>query len=294
MTSAKNPFGTLPRREFLRALGAAGLPVLAPGPGPAAPGPELPDMDTDMDTDAEPAPRSGDVVEVGRPLVDQPLLADLQRCSLPTKYARLGAPGTQLRVIHETAGPGLYTVGELRHEGNPDLVRMSLAARQRFGTSELFNATLSGAVTAALSDAEAQAQGEFVERLVDDGHSAGLVVLAPHGGAIEAKTDAQAEHLNAALADLGVSSWICKGWRRGGGAFERWHIRSTDLSPCSFPGLGAIASRGFAHALSFHGMDSGGVLIGGAGPLALKQQLAAAISAALRGTTIEVAVASSA
>ncbi|MCX4247794.1 hypothetical protein [Paraliomyxa miuraensis] len=84
--------------------------------------------------------------------------------------------------------------------------------------------------------------------------------------AIELHTHKQAERITTTLAAKGVSSWICKGYRQGGGAYARWHITSTDLSPNSFPGLDAIATRGFAYAVSFHGMSSEGVLVGGGAP----------------------------
>src|SRR5690606_23932851 len=140
-----------------------------------------------------------------------------------------------------------------------------------------------------LSDAEAQAQSEFVERLVDDGQNTGLIVIAPHGGDIEPHTDHQAQQLAAMLS---ASSWICKGWRQGGSAFDAWHIRSTDIHPDSFPGLKHISTRGFAYAVSFHGIDdNAGVIISGGAPLELKQMIALAIQAVI-DSKIPVTVAS--
>jgi phage replication-related protein YjqB (UPF0714/DUF867 family) len=198
--------------------------------------------------------------------------------------------GRQVRITRPGFGTAIYTIDELRNEDNPNICRMNIYGRQRLGTSDTFAATLSNVVTAVgLSDAEAAAQSEFVERLVDDGQNHGLIVVAPHGGEIETGTDEQAEYLTAAL---GASSWLCKGWRVGGGAYDAWHIRSGDLHPDSFTGLKQVANRGFAYCVSFHGMDSieGGVVIGGGAPYELKQQVANAIAAALP-TSMAVSVA---
>jgi phage replication-related protein YjqB (UPF0714/DUF867 family) len=143
-------------------------------------------------------------------------------------------------------------------------------------------------VASGLTDEEAEAANEFVERLVDDDNNLGLVVIAPHGGIIEVNTDRQAEAVTAAL---NCSSWICKGWKAGGGGYDRWHITSTKISPRSFPGLGLIASRGFAYSVAFHGMSSGGVLIGGAAPQELKEMVQAAILDELSDPDIDVVIA---
>jgi phage replication-related protein YjqB (UPF0714/DUF867 family) len=88
-----------------------------------------------------------------------------------------------------------------------------------------------------------------------------------------------------------VSVWRCKGFKDGGGAFERWHITSTDLHEESFPLLKKIICRGFTHAVAFHGFSEADVLIGGLAPLALKQEIEAAIEDALAGSGIPVRIA---
>jgi phage replication-related protein YjqB (UPF0714/DUF867 family) len=293
MTKSYDP---LFRRDFFKTLGVAALPMLAQG------------------CDAEPAPdeelRAGPPkakgkgakgqaatnlyeVSVQRALTEQAIISDRQRCSMPSKLGSLAGVGRQVRITRPGFGHAIYTVDELRKSDDPDVVRMNIYARQRLGTSEPFAASVTNKVVATgLSDAEAEAQSEFVERLVDDGDNNGVVLLAPHGGMIEVGTDKQAEYLTTALSNYGASSWICKGWRQGGGAFDAWHIRSGDLHPDSFPGLAKIANRRFAYAVSFHGMDSieGGVVVGGGAPHWLKQQFAAAVAAALP-TSIAVSVA---
>jgi phage replication-related protein YjqB (UPF0714/DUF867 family) len=166
---------------------------------------------------------------------------------------------------------------------------MGQHARQRLGTSNPFDAMLVKPVVAAgLTDAQAEAADECVERLVDDGNNDGLVIIAPHGGQIEFNTDPQAE---AATAALQCSSWIVKGYKSNGSAYDAWHITSTQISPRSYPKLGLIAKRGFAYAVSFHGMHAGGVLIGGGAPQELKQMVREAILAELSDPDIQVEIA---
>jgi len=86
--------------------------------------------------------------------------------------------------------------------------------------------------------------------------------------------------------------WGCKGFRTGGGAFERWHITSTDVHEASFPLLKTILPRGFAHAVAFHGFSEEDVLVGGAAPMTLKREIAAALEGVLAGSGIPVRVAS--
>jgi len=142
-----------------------------------------------------------------------------------------------------------------------------------------------------LTDAEVEAQGGFVERLADDGASAFLIAIAPHGGWIERFTDMQAERLRDALASVGASSWLCRGHRPGGGTYARFHVPSTAIDEASFPLLGRVLGRGFAHAVAFHGHDVPGVLIGGSAPGAQKLAVKAALDAALAGAGVAVRVA---
>jgi phage replication-related protein YjqB (UPF0714/DUF867 family) len=226
-------------------------------------------------------------VVVANTLHSQAHKHDPYACSVPRSLPGLMI-GDQIRITRGPDDYALYTIVERRISDNPNILRMGLNARQRLGTANGFQANVINPVVAVgLTDAQAQLTDEFVERLVDDGRNTGLVVLAPHGGMIEARTDLQAELVTAAL---GCSSWICKGYKQGGGGYRRWHITSTRLSPRSFPGLGEIANRGFDQAVAFHGISSGGVLISGTAPRALKIMVRAAIVAAVRDPGIEVTI----
>jgi phage replication-related protein YjqB (UPF0714/DUF867 family) len=169
---------------------------------------------------------------------------------------------------------------------------MALPARQRLGTTDEFDAIIDTRVThPTFSDDEAQAQSEFVERLDDDGCQRMLVAIAPHGGMIERGTDRQAERVASILGAAHASAWRCKGFKVGGGAFERWHITSTEIHEASFPLLKTISARGFAHAVAFHGFSEADVLVGGAAPLPLKQAIACALKRAVADSDIPVRIA---
>ena len=223
----------------------------------------------------------------------QDLIKRKEHCSAdPERVATVGrALGHQVRIKRNDSEYGLYTVSEVRQENPDGIVRMSGAGRERLGTNEGFAGTLDSQVPdPSCTDAEAEAEGEFVERLSDDGINRGLIVIAPHGGDIERYTDEQAECVASQLAAKGVSSWLCKGWKPGGGAFERWHITSTDIHEASFPLLDSIIARCFTYAVAFHGYtpDPGqpDILVGGTS--ALREEVVMAIKDAVADSDITV------
>lgn len=199
----------------------------------------------------------------------------------------------QVRIIRRENGEyGLYTVSEARQETPDEVVRMGLVGRRRLDTDDEFDAVLDSQVThPTMTEDEAKLGSELIERLDDDGLHTALIAIAPHGGSIEPRTDQQAERVASRLAANGVSSWRCKGWKDGGGAFDRWHITSTDINEASFPRLASMIDRGFAHAVAFHGFDEPEILIGGCAKAALKQEIKEAIERATTGSGIAVRIA---
>ena len=136
--------------------------------------------------------------------------------------------------------------------------------RFRVPTVEPFQCKINPQVAAVgLDDDRAKAYSEFVEHLVDDDSNRELVVIAPHGGDIEAHTDEQAQQLAQHLPSDCVSVWTCKGYKKDGGALDRWHITSTDISEESFPKLKTIYRRQFKYAIAFHGWTGDSICIGG-------------------------------
>jgi len=218
-----------------------------------------------------------------------------EHCSAdPEKLTTIGrANGQQIRVKNTDNNEyAIYTVSETRQESPDSIVRMGQTARKKLGTTSEFNAIVdSQVVHPSFTDEEAEANSEFVERLTDNGTHTGLVAIAPHGGNIEIYTDEQAERVASQLAEKGVSSWRCKGWKQGGGAYDRWHITSTEINPASFPLLNTIINRSFTHAVAFHGFTESEILIGGGANLELKQEIQLAIKNAVNGSNIIVEIA---
>lgn len=223
---------------------------------------------------------------VGQPDVD----AHPEWCSVDSAtLAAIGREvGHQARIRRSAAEFALYTIAETRLLELPGTVRMGPAGRERLGPGDEFAAMIDAlGPDPTRSDAAAEAAGELVERLCDGGGR--LIAIAPHGGDIEPHTDDQAEQVRVLLAAEGASSWLCRGWRPGGGAVDRWHITSADLAPACFPQLHTVIGRGFTHAVAFHGSGGSEVLVGGgATSSGLQQAIAAAIRLAT-GLAVRVA-----
>jgi phage replication-related protein YjqB (UPF0714/DUF867 family) len=172
--------------------------------------------------------------------------------------------GQQVRIEIPTPNGttrALYTVTDI-HDEEPDAVYLGYTNLEKpwerleleLDLTDTPTGKVNAQVTAeGLTDAEAEAHSEFIENVTDNGRNHGLVVIAPHGGNIEKYTDEQAEHVGQKLSSKYVSEWICKGFDKGGGAFNRWHITSTDISEESFPKLKTIFGRYFEYSVAFHG-----------------------------------------
>jgi len=200
-------------------------------------------------------------------------------------------PGRQVRIHHDDQF-ALYTVSEQLHETSDAVVRLGLGGRKRLHDEGEFEGRLdTKVVDPDLCDREAREAGELVERLTDDGSQTFLIAIAPHGGEIEEHTDEQAERVAEDLGPALCSAWRSKGWKPDGGAFERWHITSTDIDPVGFPLLESVMSRRFVHAVAFHGFDDEpGVLIGGTASAAVKDKVRQAIQDVLpEGLHVRVA-----
>jgi phage replication-related protein YjqB (UPF0714/DUF867 family) len=205
-----------------------------------------------------------------------------EHCSVdPHRLLEIGADvGSQVRVLTGTDDQVLFTVSESRDEDPDRVVRIGLTGRRRFGSEDEFDGIIDSQVPhPILDDTKAEELGEFVERL-HDGSSSTIIAIAPHGGDIELNTDRQAEQVRTRLAAFGASSWLCRGWKDNDRAFESWHITSDETNPRSFPLLDSVASRGFTHAVSFHGFGEPLVLVGGLASEEFRKEIACAIDSA--------------
>jgi phage replication-related protein YjqB (UPF0714/DUF867 family) len=201
-----------------------------------------------------------------------PAVPEREWCLVPERLRRRRglAVGQQVR-LRSGDGPALFTVRD--PPDDRDTPAVNPAGRDRTGASgDSFPAELDARVVHPDLDYEAAMEaGEFVERasVGDDT----LVALAPHGGHVEAGTDAQVRR----LADRGASAWYCAGWWPGGGAFDRWHVTSNATDPGSFPALGRLRERSFGRAVSFHGWTREGVGIGGGADRRVRERVRDAV-----------------
>ena len=140
-----------------------------------------------------------------------------EHCSAdPVRLADIGRTDRQqVRVAGPAGTTGLYTVFAHDEPSDAAVVGMGQAGRDRFGLAVNDAVRLyARCVHPTLDETAAKAQSEFIERRCDDGTSDGLIVVAPHGGAIEPHTDEQAIAVCDQLvaAGKGVSAWWCQGW----------------------------------------------------------------------------------
>lgn len=209
--------------------------------------------------------------------------------------------GQQIRLTlgSNTNKYAIYTVYELMEDGaDNDNVRMAADGRSRLDQSGTFDAYLDGATSVVVhgqTDSWLNSNNELGEFLTETSSSqTDVLVLAPHGGAIEAYTDEEASRLqdDLATASIGASAWYCIGYQSAIGAFDAWHITSTEISEESFPYLEDVSARSFDYAVAFHGYSGSDVLVGGAAPTALKEEIRDAIDA-ISGFPYTVSVATS-
>ena len=208
------------------------------------------------------------------------------------QQVRVGVGGTTDFALYtikmNNAAPGSVQVGFKA----PENVNQDLKKRLGLTGTGAFTAMVNSQVTALnLSDDEAKAQSEFVERLQDDGNQTAMIAIAPHGGMIEPCTAEQAEEVYVKLKQNSkcASKWLCKGWKKSGGAYDRWHITATDIDPKSFPELNKVVNRKFAYAVAFHGWEYGFIGIGGLASAGLKMDIKTAIVNAINDPSIKVA-----
>lgn len=260
------------RRSFIKATVGSG--VLTSGLG------MLESSDSSHSSKPVEAPHDGSEVSVHPEAELGSISLEREHClAAPAFFAAHDIePGQQIRVRRSDEKYAVFTVFEtsLHLEESKSTVWIGTSGSARLGEEPPFEATINSVVPRQTYDQdEARSEDEFVE-LLDDSGGSRLAVIAPHGGWIEPYTDQQAVRVADRLDR--VTMWGGLGFRQGGGSFDRWHITSTDIHPQSYPILGSIADRGFEYAVSFHGFDGDGILIGGTAPPELKESIRSAIA----------------
>ena len=230
-----------------------------------------------------------------------------ERCSAdPAMLNSIGRLiGQQVRISRKESGfVALYTV----KQANPTLdgsgadalsiVRTGQSGRLRLGTTADIEATVHSVVLDAAPKPNEPIGVRLFDAIDDDGSQFYFIAIAPHGGAIEQHTDEEATAMVQALraARCPASAWLCKGFGNDDkGAFDRWHITSTDLQPACFPKLQSLMNRRFCHGVAFHGFDrkpnEADIYIGGAASQPLKSEIAGALTRL--NTTLKIRITTS-
>jgi len=228
---------------------------------------------------------------------------DAERCSAdPRAMNALGrAIGHQVRITRkdDSRFVALYTVKQANPEtdlndpARATVLRTGLLGRKRLGKTTEMKAVVRAEVVDPPPLPDEPNRVRFFEAAEDDGTQLHLIVIAPHGGAIEPHTDEEAALVRKELAARGyaASAWICKGFGDAlMGASDRWHITSTDIHPASFPLLQRLMARRFRHGVAFHGFakkpDEADVYIGGGASEFIKAE----IKNALEGLSLPIEV----
>jgi len=221
-----------------------------------------------------------------------------ESCTMdPQLAAALGVSADQqvrLQVKATPAKYGLVTVHSLYEDGTDnDDVRLRASARARFDETDGFEAYVDTAcVLQGKTDQWLNDNDEFGELLneTDSSHT-DVVFCAPHGGMIENHTDEMAKWAYDRMVSQSKSAscWRCIGHQDSIGAYNAWHITSSDISRTSFPKLDEIGDRAFSHAVSFHGFGEADIAIGGNASTAVKNAVKSAIESVV-GTTYDVEI----
>jgi len=184
----------------------------------------------------------------------------------------------QVRIEFPRKGGGfisaIYTVSVFHPD--EDSVILGSKISELFQDCDLTIGICKGKVKAqimieGLDEHEEQAKdmGELIELLTPpNSQNRKLIVIAPHGGHIEPRTDEQAEYVRMNLPSEHVTTWMCKGFRNPNStvkvdAHKRWHITATEISERSFPKLRTIIESKFEYAIAFHGWDDNSICVGG-------------------------------
>src|SRR5262249_49477865 len=201
--------------------------------------------------------------------------------------------GQQIRIKRKDDNRfvALYTVkqanpdADLHDDPGANVVRAGKPGRERLGTTADTQVTVQARVVDPAPQPGAAPAVRFFELADDDGKQSYFIAIAPHGGEIERRTDEQAVEAVQQVCAAGflASSWLCKGYGDAAkGAFDRWHITSTDVQPTCFPLLQPLISRRFCYCAAFHGFDRGkgeaDVYIGGAASRSLKLTIKRALT----------------
>jgi len=185
--------------------------------------------------------------------------------------------GQQVALTHlETGCTAAYEVATL-YETETSPLRMNDDGRARIGLTEPASIAVRTTVPHPdLSPTQAWRYDELTETVWQDPPADSVLLLAPHGGDIEANTDETAVWCHKHLPEA-ISSTVYMVQGFGDDAFDHWHISSTDMALASYPKLQALDAQrgGYPYAVAFHIHTDADVIVGGRLPAIDRDRIAA-------------------
>lgn len=199
-----------------------------------------------------------------------------------------------LTVKNDSSKYGLVTIHSDYEDGSDNNdIRMRLSGRQRFGTSDSFDAyAATWSAVQGQTDSWLNSNDEMGEFKQESSSSqTDMLIMAPHGGMIENYTDELAVRLYGGLVTTNskdASLWYCIGHQDAIGAFNAWHITSTDINENNFGYLDDLSGRTYDYAVTVHGYGGSDVLVGGGASSSFKDDVKDALDAISWGYNVTV------
>ena len=155
-------------------------------------------------------------------------------------------------------------------DSNDECVELDTDGRQYISDEPDFEAGLRDQVPDnSLTVPEARRRNEFTETLHIDDYTSDILVMAYHGGDIEANTAESADWFHKKCKEHGITTDVYTARGYGKKNFGRWHVGSSSMHLRSFPKLREVAAGHYDLAVSFHlhnvanNAESPKVLVGG-------------------------------
>ncbi|WP_324666038.1 poly-gamma-glutamate hydrolase family protein [Haloarcula sediminis] len=233
----------------------------------------------------------------GRDATDDDTIDEANRIAISAKVAaelKL-VTGQQVTVTNQAPTPrrradgpylGAFRVAEIT-DAHENTVVLETEGRKLLSDETTFPATVRNQVPDnTLSVSEARRLNEFTETLQIAGYDSEVLVIAVHGGDVEANTDESASWFHKECLAHGVAADVYTARGFGKRNFQRWHVGSSSLHLRSFPKLREVAGRQYELVIAFHLHDVRGdgspkILVGGRTDATLREQTAARLDDAL-------------
>lgn len=191
-------------------------------------------------------------------------------------------PGQQVRVEADSRAAA-FTVGKIRHNQSDRDINIGKDGRRALAIDPGATVQLATTIPGAETLKTAKKSNDLAEKMRQEGSK--CLVAAPHSGGIDRDTRPIAEHLYEEVSRFGVdaSLYIMAGF--GKASFKRWHIRSRNIHPASYPKFRDIARRRYEYTVSIHGHTEDHITVGGTASEGVRKAVRRGLENTLTKTT---------